>query len=62
MAELEFLLWVVLCAGIYMLLRNRYHHALYQKQKEELWRQILLKVEKQRKIDELYGRTRDRED
>ncbi len=59
MESLEPILWTALAALVYMWLRDRVRHALYQKQREDFWREVTKKVEQKRKIDALYGRGRD---
>tara|TARA_R100001510_G_scaffold26012_1_gene22855 strand:+ start:401 stop:586 length:186 start_codon:yes stop_codon:yes gene_type:complete len=59
MESLEPILWAVLATLVYMWLRDRVRHALYQKQREDFWREVTKKVEQKRKIDALYGRGRD---
>ena len=59
MESLEPILWAALATLVYMWLRDRVRHALYQKQREDFWREVTKKVEQKRKIDALYGRGRD---
>jgi len=59
MEMLETLFWGAFFVSVYMWLRNRVRHALMQKQKEDFWREVVRRVEQKKKIDALYGRSRD---
>lgn len=59
MQELETFFWALFCVIVYLFMRNRIRHALYQKQKEDFWREVARRVEQKKKIDALYGRGRD---
>ncbi len=43
-----------------LFLRNRIRAAIFQSQKEELLREVIRRVNQQKKLDELYGRNKDR--
>ena len=49
---------VLLAAAFILIVRNRIKHAHYQRQKEEFWREVIRRVDQQKKIDALYGRGR----
>ena len=51
---------ILIAVAVILFLRNRIKAATYQHQKEEFWREVVKRVEQKRKIDELYGRDRDR--
>ena len=51
---------VLIAVAVILFLRNRIKAAMYQREKEHFWREVVHKVEQKRKIDELYGRDRDR--
>ena len=59
MNDYEVILWAVFCVTVYVFVRNRIRHALHQKQKEDLWREVYRRVEQKKEIDALYGRSRD---
>ena len=59
MSDYEVFLWAAVCVVLYIFMRNRIRHALYQKQKEDFWREVARRVEQKKKIDALYGRGRD---
>ncbi len=43
-----------------LFLRNRLKHARRRRQEENLWREVVKRVEQKRKLDELYGRNQGR--
>ena len=47
---------VLIAVAIILIVRNRIKHAHYQRQKEEFWREVIRRVDQQKKIDALYGR------
>ena len=47
---------VLLAAAFILIVHNRIKHAHYQRQKEEFWREVIRRVDQQKKIDALYGR------
>ena len=49
---------VLIAAAVILFIRNRIKHAHYQHQKEEFWREVVRRVDQQKKIDALYGRNR----
>ena len=49
---------IIFAAAIILLIRNRVLHAHRQRQKEEFWRDVIRRVDQQKKIDALYGRGR----
>ena len=49
---------VLIAAAFILIVRNRIKHAHYQRQKEEFWREVIRRVDQQKKIDALYGRGR----
>lgn len=49
---------IIIAAIAVLFLYNRVKHVHYQRQKEEFWREVIRRVEQQKKIDELYGRGR----
>ena len=51
---------IVIGIVVLLFIRNRIKHALYQRQKEDFWREVIKKVEQKMKLDELYGRNQDR--
>ncbi|MDB4349038.1 hypothetical protein OAA64_01805 [bacterium] len=51
---------IVIGIAVILFTRNRIKHALYQRQKEDFWREVIKKVEQKKKLDELYGRNQDR--
>lgn len=59
MEMLETILWGTFFVIVYMWLRDRIKHALYQRQKEDFWREVARRVEQKKKIDALYGRGRN---
>ena len=59
MELLEPIFWGLFAITVYMWLRDRVRHALYQKQQEDFWREVIKRVEQKKKIDALYGRSRD---
>ena len=59
MSYYELFLWTTACVVFYIFMRSRIRHALYQKQKEDFWREVARRVEQKKKIDALYGRGRD---
>ena len=59
MELLEPIFWGLFAITVYMWLRDRVRHALYQKQQEDFWREVVKRVEQKKKIDALYGRSRN---
>lgn len=59
MELLEPIFWGLFAITVYMWLRDRVRHALYQKQQEDFWREVVKRVEQKKKIDALYGRSKD---
>ena len=55
----EPIFWGAFATLVYMWLRDRIRHALYQKQQEDFWREVVKRVEQKKKIDALYGRSKD---
>ena len=49
---------VLIAIAVILLLRNRVKAAIYQRQKEDFWREVFRVVEQKKKLDELYGRDR----
>ncbi len=47
---------VLIAIAVILLLRNRVKAAMYQRQKEDFWREVVRRVEQKKKLDELYGR------
>ena len=59
MTDIELAFWFAYATLVFLWLRNRLRHALYQKQKEDFWREVVKRVEQKKKIDALYGRDKD---
>ena len=59
MELLEPIFWGLFAITVYMWLCDRVRHALYQKQQEDFWREVVKRVEQKKKIDALYGRSRN---
>ena len=51
---------VLIAIAVILILRNRIKAAMYQREKEEFWREVFRRVEQKKKLDELYGRNQDR--
>ena len=47
---------ILIAAAVILFIRNRVLHAHRQRQKEEFWREVIRRVDQQKKIDALYGR------
>tara|TARA_Y100001938_G_C8080832_1_gene428948 strand:- start:95 stop:274 length:180 start_codon:yes stop_codon:yes gene_type:complete len=53
---IEAIFWWSFFVLLYFWLKNRIKHALYQKQREDFWREVIKRTEQKKKIDALYGR------
>ncbi len=53
---IETILWCAIITLFFLWFRNRVRHALYQKQREDFWREVIKRTEQKKKIDALYGR------
>ena len=53
---IEAIFWWSFFILFYFWLKNRIKHALYQKKREEFWREVIKQTEQKKRIDALYGR------
>ena len=47
---------VLIALAVILFLRNRIKAAMYQREKEQFWREVVRRVEQKKKLDRLYGR------